>query len=415
MLPATLWGAASAENPTNERHAWSSDYAPPLGMPAQHNPGLWFVCHWPGPTPNYYQTTDMDSPANTKRRRTESDDPPRRRVISDEEEAEELEEYDNESDSDDGDGHGDLASRDTVLISEIRPEEYAGAVSRLQALGVAMVQDDLPYSTPMATMALNIPAHEVEETALLLSSKWVLPGRVTIGRFIPAGDQIKLAVRAANKDDVAMVTSEALAEYARRRGIEFDHGLVAVTMVAPGTWAITLEDAELATRLTSLYKVVLFGKELSICVWKESFRQSGHHAYVSGLAETTSRRGVVEFFHRKCGDVINHHFGKLPDSRPAPWITIQFRRAGDLTKALEFNNRKRFNGKYVSVTKAKTEEEREADLKRLAGSEVKLAARAAAQQARQQRQAERRATNAAAMAEYERNALLLAQGFPKRL
>ncbi len=41
-----------------------------------------------------------------------------------------------------------------------------------------------------------------------------------------------------------------------------------VSMVVPGTWTLALEDAE-----SDLYKVVLFGKELSICLWKDSFCQ----------------------------------------------------------------------------------------------------------------------------------------------
>jgi hypothetical protein len=146
-------------------------------------------------------------------------------------------------------------------------------------------------------------------------------------------------MRVANKNDMAMVTTEALAVYSLHHGIKFDHCLVAVSMVAPGTWTLTLKDTELATCLTSLYKVILFGKELSICLWKDSLRQSKHQAYVSGITETTSRQGVVKFFRHKCSDMIDHHFSKLADSRPAPWITIQFKRASNLSKALKFNSK----------------------------------------------------------------------------
>lgn len=74
---------------------------------------------------------------------------------------------------------------------------------------------------------------------------------------------------------------------------------------------------------------------------------------------------------------------------------------------------KHFNSKCITVTKAKLEEEHEADLKHLAGLEVRLTARSAAQQACLQCQADKRAVNATAMAEYKRSTLLLAQNFPK--
>ncbi|ELR20018.1 uncharacterized protein ACA1_113630 [Acanthamoeba castellanii str. Neff] len=338
----------------------------------------------------------MDSPLNIKCKRVSPDDHPSRQVISNKEEAEDIEEFSGNSDNDNRDGHDNLADRDTILISELCPEEYTDAVSRLQAIGIAVVQDDLPYSMPMATMALDIPAHEVEEVALLLAVKWTVPGRVSIGCFLLTSNQIKLAVWVANKSNVAMVTADVLATHALCHGIEFDHCLVAVSMVVPGTWTLTLEDPDLANQLCSLYKVVLFSKELSISPWKESFRQAEHWAYVSGIAKTTSRRGVIEFFCLKCGEVTDHHFGKLPDGRMALWITIQFKMANGLTKALQFDK------------------ECKVDLKCQVGSETRQAARAAAQQACQQCQATKRASNAAAMAEYMQNALLLAQNFPRR-
>jgi len=286
----------------------------------------------------------------------------------------------------------------------------------------------------MATMALDIPVHEGEEVALLLTVKWTTLGRVSIGCLLLASNQIKLAVRVANKSDITMVTANTLAMYTLCHGIEFDHCLVAVSMVVPGTWMLTLKDSDLANWLCSLYKVVLFGKELSISPWKESFRQAEHWAYVSGITETTSRRGVIKFFCLRCGEVTDHHFRKLPDGRMALWVTIQFKMANGLAKALQFDSTlpppplsaprdhphscphtdcKRFNGKCVSVTKARTKEECEVDLKCQVSSETRQAAKAAAQQACQQCQAAKRASNTAAMAEYMQNALLLAQNFPR--
>jgi hypothetical protein len=76
----------------------------------------------------------MDSPAHTKRKHTDSNYQPHRRIINNEEEAEELEEVDSKSDGDEGDGQGDLAHRDTILISKLKPKEYANTVSQLPAL-----------------------------------------------------------------------------------------------------------------------------------------------------------------------------------------------------------------------------------------------------------------------------------------
>ncbi len=90
-------------------------------------------------------------------------------------------------------------------------------------------------------MALDILVHEIEEVALLLASKWVLPGWVSIGCFVLAGDQIKLAIHVTNNADIAMVTTEALAEYTCCHGVEFNHCLMVVSMVVPGTWNLTLE------------------------------------------------------------------------------------------------------------------------------------------------------------------------------
>jgi hypothetical protein len=254
------------------------------------------------------------------------------------EEAEEADDIYSELDSDDGDGCGDLAARDTILISELKPEEYTRVVSRLQEMGIAIVQDNLLYCTPTAMMAMDIPAHEVEEVAMLLTAKWVLPGCVSIGHFLLAGDQIKLAICVTNKVEVTMVTTEALTKYTHHHSINFDHHHMAVSMVMLGTWTLTLNDTELATHLASLYKVILFGKELSICVWKDSFCQAKHWAYVLGISETTSRWGVVEFFCHKCSKIIDHHFSKHLDRRLVPWIMIQFKRAGDLNKALAYNS-----------------------------------------------------------------------------
>lgn len=72
---------------------------------------------------------------------------------------------------------------------------------------------------------------------------------------------------------------------------------------------------------------------------------------------------------------------------------------------------KSFNGKVVSVSKAKTKEEREADLKCQSGSEARQAARSVAKQACQQCVADKRLSNVTAMAEYSQNALMLACNF----
>jgi hypothetical protein len=236
----------------------------------------------------------MENPLHTKCKRCDNNDKPSRQMIEEEEEeVEDVEELLSDSDNEDHVGRHDLANRDTILITELRPEEYTNTVMNLQGIRVAMVQDDLPYSTPMATMALNIPTHKVETIMRLLAAKWSGPGKVTISHYKPISNQIKLTIQTANKSEVAMVTTKALAAYTLHHSLNFNHRLVAVTMVVPSTWTLTLKDVELAGKLCSLYKVVLFRRELSIRPWKDSFKQSNHRAYISSLAETTSRRGIV--------------------------------------------------------------------------------------------------------------------------
>jgi hypothetical protein len=151
------------------------------------------------------------------------------------------------------------------------------------------------------------------------------------------------------------------------------------------------------------------------------------------------RQGVIEFFHLWCGEVTNHYFGKLPNSRMALWITIEFKKASSLAKALEYNSTlppitcpappcastdqwpslgadcKSFNRKTISISKAKTDKEREADLKRQSSTEARQAARAAAKQARQQCAVDKTLNNMVAMGEYSQNALLHACNFASSL
>jgi hypothetical protein len=137
----------------------------------------------------------MENPLHTKHKCCDNNDKPSRWMIEEEEEeVEDMEELLSNSDDEDHVGHRDLANRDMILITELRLEEYANVVTNLQGIGVAVVQDDLLYSMLMATMALNIPTHEVETIMRLLAVKWLGPGKVTVGRFKPVGNQIKLAI-----------------------------------------------------------------------------------------------------------------------------------------------------------------------------------------------------------------------------
>jgi hypothetical protein len=280
----------------------------------------------------------MDAPSNVKRKRADSSSNPNQRTThEDEEELDEVEDIDSDSDTYEDDSRDHLAKRNTILVTDLPLPEYAAAVAKLQAIGLLVTHDDLPYNSSTRTMALDIPEQEVDDTMMALTAKWTGPGRITIGRFCEAKGQIKLAIHAPSKEVVAMVTAEALAEYTGRRGMMFNHRQVVVSMVVPGTWAVTLEDTDLASRLCSLYKVVLFSKELSVGVWKDNFRLTANKVYVSSMLETTSRRGVVEFFRRKCGEIVDHHYGKLPDGRMAPWVTVQFNNSESMAKALAYS------------------------------------------------------------------------------
>jgi hypothetical protein len=76
---------------------------------------------------------------------------------------------------------------------------------------------------------------------------------------------------------------------------------------------------------------------------------------------------------------------------------------------------KSFNRKTISISKAKTNKEREADLKRQSGTKARQAARTAAKQAHQQHAADKRLNNMAAMAKYNQNALTLTHNFASSL
>ncbi len=84
-------------------------------------------------------------------------------------------------------------------------------------------------------------------------------------------------------------------EYVGRKGIMVDPRRMSLSIVVLGTWLLLLDNTTTARDLCTLCKVILFRKELDISPWKESYRQTDHWVYIQGLAETTSRRSVIEF------------------------------------------------------------------------------------------------------------------------
>jgi len=164
----------------------------------------------PNPSPIHTHLLWMENPLHTKRKHCNSSDKPSCWMIKEEEEVEGAEELLSNSDNEEHIGHHNLANRDTILITELRPEEYTNAVANLQGIGVAIVQDNLPYSMPMATMVLDIPTHEVENTMRLLAAKWSGPSKITIGHFKPVSDQIKLTVHTANRSEIACQSAGCL-------------------------------------------------------------------------------------------------------------------------------------------------------------------------------------------------------------
>lgn len=186
-------------------------------------------------------------------------------------------------------------------------------------------------------MGLNIPVNEVKKTILLLMDVWVGPGWVVVDVFSPAMERFKVAIWMANKGDFALVSVEAVAEYMGHKGVEVDLWRASISIVVPSTWLLLLEDGESAWELCVLCKIMVLGKELDVSLWKESFRQVEHWVYISGLAETTSRRSVVEFLNNCCGTTVDHFFGKLNDNCLALWMTVQFKSAGGMNKALSMD------------------------------------------------------------------------------
>jgi hypothetical protein len=160
----------------------------------------------------------MNNPQHPKRKWTLTPDlPPThcRAIVDDEDdEAEERsglsgnEAFEEEEEEE----HG-LIGCCTILISGLKPMEYAAALTRLQGVGLPIVADEAPYCMVMEVMGLDIPELEIEEMVCKLLSCWWGLGCIMIDVFQPVREWVKVAIWVANKGDFVVVTLEALVEF----------------------------------------------------------------------------------------------------------------------------------------------------------------------------------------------------------
>lgn len=69
-----------------------------------------------------------------------------------------------------------LMGQHTMLISSLKPEEYALALSKLQSLGLPIISNKAPLCSMTGVMGLNIPMDEVNHTTKVLKGAWQGPG-----------------------------------------------------------------------------------------------------------------------------------------------------------------------------------------------------------------------------------------------
>lgn len=181
-----------------------------------------------------------------------------------------------------------LTGHYTIIISELKPEDYTTALSHLQGLSLPIVADRAPFCSVTGTMGLDIPMAELKDTVAVLMRAWQGPGKVTVDVFQLAKECFKIAIWVVNKQDFALVTSEALAEYLVCKNIEFSPAHASLSIVVPGTWQLLLDDMTTAEKICGLCCIVLLSKELDVGPWKDSYRQVSNKVYIQGLVETTS-------------------------------------------------------------------------------------------------------------------------------
>jgi hypothetical protein len=141
----------------------------------------------------------------------------------------------------------------------------------------------------------------------------------------------------ANKGDFAVVTLEALMEFLAYKGIHLNLSHSSLSIMVPGTWLLLLDDAECMSKIYTLCQIILLGKELEVGHWKDGYCQVEHQIYVQGLAETASQHAILNFLWCRCGEIMDHHFGKLDDGCMAPWMTIQFKTASGMDHAIKLS------------------------------------------------------------------------------
>ncbi|ELR10997.1 uncharacterized protein ACA1_354350 [Acanthamoeba castellanii str. Neff] len=227
-----------------------------------------------------------------------------------------------------------------MLISSLKPEEYALALSKLQSLGLPIISNKAPLCSMTGVMGLNIPMDEVNHTTKVLKGAW----------------QAR-AIHIANNGDFTVITLDALITYLKHKGVILNPMHTSLSMVVPSTWLLLLNDMAAAEAICTLCHVILLGKELDISPWKDGYTQGSNQVYIQGLAEITSCHAVMEFLRHRCVPVTDHFFSQLINGRMALWMTIQFKLATGMNKALELNGRKSFNRKAIAIIKSKMVEE----------------------------------------------------------
>jgi hypothetical protein len=286
--------------------------------------------------PSLAQPHSMSSPQHPKRKRTLSPNlPPAhcRAIVDDEEEEDESFLSRDERIEEEEEEHG-LIGHHTILVSDLKPGEYTTALTRLQGAGLPIIANKAPYCTVTEVMGLNIPKEEINETAHKLTSCWRGPGHITIGIFKPAKEQVKVAIQVTNKGNFTIVTLEALTEFLGHKGIQLNLSHSSLSIIVPGTWLLLLNDTECTSQIYTLCCIILLGKELEVGPWKDSYHQAEHCIYMQGLANMASWQAILDFLWCRCGEIMDHHFGKLKEGHMAPWMMVQFKMATSVDHAI---------------------------------------------------------------------------------
>jgi hypothetical protein len=286
----------------------------------------------------------------------------------------------------------------------------------------------MPYNSTSGVLAIIVPKDEVVPIVERIAPIWTGLGQVSVGVFVLACEKTKVAIRVA-KGVVVRVDLNTVVGYLSHQGVMLNLQCATLTMVVPSTWQLLLEDCAVTEAICALHSIVILRQELAVGPWLDVFNPGvSHQAFVQNLAEATSRTLVVNYFATRCGPVLSLHFGKLEDQRFAPWVLIEFASAAGLCNALALSGtpllphlphlpcpgppptifsdpsmragNKTFNGRVINVSRAKTVEEREAEVNAHTVAQCKHTGRINDAQARRACIAEKRDCNGEAIAAY---------------